>query len=414
MVAEIQVPIKKTMLNGWAGHRAKVAMRLFTLCIVSIALLACGSAQKEAEKAPPPVIVEIGEVIQRDTPLFLEAIGNVEAFNTVDVKSRVTGQLIKISFKEGDLLTEAQPLFTIDPAPFEAKVKECEAKLKQSKVQHAQSVRDFMRFKTLYAESAVSLEQLETKEVDMNSKLHQVELNQAELESARLNLGYCTIQCPLDGESGKRFIDNFNIVNANQDTLVTIKQVRPIKVRFSLPGKFLEQIQKYNTDGPLEVQALLLGNDKPEIGSLSMVDNYINPKTGMINLLGTFPNPEAKLWPGQFVQVRLKLAITREALLAPRRAISDGPEGQYVWVVKDDQTVAIRPIKINRRDGDMDVVSEGLRPGERVITDGQLTLSPGARVVTREQIEKMKERAAPEKPGTDETQKSTRRSSPAS
>jgi multidrug efflux system membrane fusion protein len=233
----------------------------------------------------------------------------------------------------------------------------------------------------------------------MNSKLHQVELNQAELESARLNLAYCFIQSPLDGQSGERYIDNFNIVNANQDKLVTIKQTRPIKVKFSVPGKFLDQIKEHQSRSPLEVEVLILGSDKPETGSLTLIDNAINPRTGMITLEATCPNAGLRLWPGQFVRVNLKLTVTRNAILVPRRAVSDGPEGQYVWVVQSDQTVSMRPVKIERRWGDSEVVSEGLKRGETVVTDGQLTLQPGAKIVTREQMEKMKEKAAGQKSG---------------
>jgi len=321
----------------------------------------------------------------------------VMAFNTVDVKSRVTGQLIKTFFKEGDFLTKGQQLYTIDPAPFEAKVKESEAKVQQSKVQYEHAKREYARFKALYGEKAVSQELLETKEVDMNSKLHQTELNQAELESARLNLGYCFIESPLDGEAGARYIDNFNIVNANQDTLVTIKQISPIKVKFSVPGKFLDQIKQYSAGDSLAVEVLVLGSDKPEIGALTMIDNVINLKTGMINLEGTFPNQEARLWPGQFVRVKLRLTVTRNAILVPANAVLDGPEGQYVWAKQADQTVAMRPVKIDRRAGAMEVVSEGLKSGETVVTDGQLMLYPGASIITREQMERMKGKAPSEK-----------------
>jgi membrane fusion protein, multidrug efflux system len=346
-------------------------------------LAACGRGEKEVKKERPPVPVQIAEVVQKDTPLFLDGIGNAAAYNTVDVKSRVTGQLVKKFFRAGDLVKTDQELFTIDPEPFYAKVREGEAKVKQSTVQYEQAKREFLRFKTLHGEKAVSQEQLETKEVDMNSKLYQTELNQAELETAKLNLGYCFIHAPLDGESGEIYIDDFNIVNANQDRLVTIKQIKPIKVKFSVPGKFLDQIRQYASDGPMEAEALILGSDKPEKGSLSLIDNVINPRTGMIGLEGVFPNTGARLWPGQFVRVRLKLTVTRDAILVPERAVNDGPDGQYVWVVNQDETVAVRPVKLDRRDGALGVVSEGLKAGEKVITDGQLLLAPGAKVVPR-------------------------------
>ncbi|MBI4964488.1 MAG: efflux RND transporter periplasmic adaptor subunit [Desulfomonile tiedjei] len=370
---------------------------LLLLCVLSAVLTACGNSQQANKKERPPVPVQTAGVVAKDTPLFIEAIGNVIAYNTVDVKSRVTGELVKTFFKEGDFLTKGQQLFTIDQAPFQAKVKESEAKLKQSKVQFEHAKREFLRFKALYSEKAVSQELLENKEVDMNSKLHQVELNQAELESARLNLGYCSIESPLDGEAGERYIDNFNIVNANQDKLVTIKQIRPIKVKFSVPGKFLDRIRQYSSGDPLAVEALVLGSDKPETGTLTMIDNVINLKTGMITIEGTFPNPEAQLWPGQFVRIKLRLTVTQNAILVQHRAVLDGPQGRYVWLVQPDQTVTMQPVKIDRRSGDMEVVSEGLKAGETVVTDGQLLLSPGATIVTREQMEKMRGKAPSEK-----------------
>lgn len=362
---------------------------LLLMSLLSITLVACGKPQQAAKKERPPVPVQTAQVVVKDTPLYVEGIGNVMAFNTVDVKSRVTGELIKTFFKEGDFLTKGQQLYTIDPAPYEAKVKESEAKVKQSRVQYEHAKKEFVRFKALYAEKAVSTEQLETKEVDMNSKLHQMELNQAELDSAQLNLGYCFIESPLDGEAGERYIDNFNIVKANEDKLVTIKQIRPIKVRFSVPGKFLDQIRQYNSGDPLKLEALIPGSDKPEMGALTMIDNVINLRTGMINLEGTFPNPGARLWPGQFVRMKVRLTVTYDAILVPNTAVLDGPEGRYVWLVQPDHTVTMRAVKIARRVGDMEVVSDGLKKGDTVVTDGQLMLSPGAKIITRDQLEKM-------------------------
>ncbi len=366
---------------------------LVTLCFFSVALVTCGKSGKVAKKELPPIPVQLAEVVLGDSPLYLEGIGNAAAYNTVDIRSRVTGELIKKFFKAGDQLVKDQQLFIIDPAPFEAKVKEGEARLKQSKVQYEQAKRDYLRFKSLFAEKAVSQEQLETKEVDMHSKQYQAELNQAELETAKLNLGYCFISSPLDGESGDIYVDNHNMVMANQDKLVTIKQIKPIKVKFSVPGKFLEEIQKYSDKEPLSVDALILGSDTPEKGVLTLVDNLINPKTGMIMLEGTFPNAQSRLWPGQFVRVHLNLTVNRNAVLVPERAVNDGPEGQYVWVVSQDQTVSMRPVKTSRRHADMIVVTEGLKQGEKVVTEGQLMLHPGARVVTREQIDQMMKQA---------------------
>jgi len=391
---------------------AGITSLILISCILLNVLSSCGQSKNDVKKQLPPVPVDIAQIVQQDSPLFINAIGNVAAYNTVDVKSRVTGELIKTFFKAGDPLTAGQDLFTIDPAPFEAKVHESEAQLNQSRVQYEQAKKDFIRFKGLYGEKAVSQEQLETKQVDMNSKLYQMELNQAQLDSAKLNLGYCFIKSQLDGPSGEIYIDNFNIVNANQDKLVTIKQIHPIKVKFSVPGKFLDQITNYNAVAPLEVDVVIRGSEKPETGKLTLIDNNINLRTGMIALEGTFVNPESRLWPGQFVEVRLKLTTTIGASLVPVRAVNDGPEGQYVWVVKQDQTVEIRPIKVDRRETDMAVVSEGLKPGEKVITDGQLMLRPGALVITKEQIQKAGQAMSSQKSGAENSAKDSHNKAP--
>jgi multidrug efflux system membrane fusion protein len=365
-------------------------VRFGLLCILFLALLAaCGRSGPGPKKQQPPIPVQMAEVVLGDSPEYLEGIGNAAAYNSVDIRSRVTGELIRKFFDAGDQLVTGQQLFIIDPAPFQAKVKEGEAKLKQSQVQYEQAKRDYERFKSLFAEKAVSQEQLETKEVDMHSKQFQAELNQAELETARLNLGYCFINSPLDGKAGDIYIDNFNIIMANQDKLVTIKQTKPIKIRFSVPGKFLDEVRKYYTKEPLSTEAIIPGNDRPEKGALTLIDNAINTRTGMVMLEGTFPNKEDRLWPGQFVRVRLNLSLAHDATLIPERAVNEGPEGQYVWVVAQDATVFMRPIKTGRRNRDIIVATEGLKPGEKVVTDGQLMLHPGARVVTREQMQQM-------------------------
>jgi multidrug efflux system membrane fusion protein len=365
--------LREIRLLGWS----------FLLLSLCLNFSGCSRSDKQAQTEPPPVPVLIAETVQQDTPFFLDAIGNVAALNTVDVKSRVTGELIRSFFKAGDYLTAGQEMFTIDPAPFEAKVKEAQAKLNQSRVQYEQAKREYARFQVLYSEKAVSQEQLETKQVDMNSKLYQTELIRAELETARLNLGYCFIKCPLDGETGEIFIDNFNIVNANQDRLVTLKQIKPIKIKFSVPGKYLDQLRKYHAEG--NVAVYVSGNNTEDLiaGRLTLIDNAINIKTGMIPLEATFENTDEKLWPGQFVRVRLELTVSKNAVLVPQRSVNEGPDGQYVWVMNSDSTVAMKPVKLDRRNGEMVVLAGGLSAGEKVITDGQLLLRPGAKVLVK-------------------------------
>jgi len=385
-----------------------VGQWLALLICILLLLSSCGDSRKTNNKQAPPVPVEIGEVVARDSAVVLDGIGNVDAFNTIQVRCRVTGELIRTFFREGEMVSKGQDLFTIDPKPFQASLQEVEAKLRQSQTLYEHAKKEYDRFKGLYAEKAVSLEQLETKEVDMKSRLAQVELNQAELENARLNLAYCFIKAPITGKSGKILVDNFNIVNANQDVLVTIRQIQPVRATFSLPGRFLDDIREYNARSPLEALVFTLDSDQPETGSLRLVDNTINPKTGMIRLEATLPNENMRLWPGQFVKVGLKLTTTVNATLAPITALNDGPEGKYAWVVKDDQTVELKPVKVARRDGTMEVVSSGLKPGDRVVTDGQLMLRPGATVITRAQMREMMQKARSAPSGNPKERTSTK------
>ncbi|MEW6350526.1 MAG: efflux RND transporter periplasmic adaptor subunit [Thermodesulfobacteriota bacterium] len=365
-------------------------------CFASLIVASCGQPQGHVNREFPPIPVEIAKADQKDMPFFLEGIGNVAAFNSVEIKSRVTGELLKRHFTQGDRIAKGQRLFTIDPAPFEAKVREAEARVNQAAVQYRQSKKDFERFQGLHSEKAVSLEQLETKEVDMNSKLYEMELRKAELETAKLNLSYCFIDSPLEGQSGEILVDDHNIVNANQDPLVTVKQLHPIKVKFSVPGKFLEEIKDGQARKPLEVEANVQGFDKPETGRLTLIDNRINLKTGMIGLEATFDNPKDRLWPGQFVSVRLKLSTTRDAVVVTSLAVNQGPTGQYVWLVKEDQTVDMRPIKVARSGNGMHIVSEGLAKSDTVVSDGQLMLRPGAKIITRAQMAEMMKQTSKE------------------
>jgi membrane fusion protein, multidrug efflux system len=371
---------------------------LLLACILSLVVASCGQSQQQAKREFPPVPVDVAAVTQKDMPLYLEGIGNVVAYNSVLVQSRVTGELLQRHFKQGDRVAKGQRLFTVDPAPFEAKLKEADARVNQTRVQYLQSKKDYERYQGLHAEKAISLDQLESKEVDMNSKLYELELRRAEMETAKLNLGYCFIDSPLDAESGEILVDEHNIINANQDRLVTLKQVQPIKVRFSVPGKHLDEVKNGQARAPLEVEASVQGSEKVETGPLTLIDNQVNLKTGMIVIEGTFPNQSGTLWPGQFVKVRLKVNVTPNAVVVPSQAVNDGPSGQYVWAVNQDQTVVMRPIKVVRSGNGSHIISDGLKNGETVVTDGQLMLRPGARIITRSQAEEMMKKMAGKNP----------------
>ncbi|MEW6533367.1 MAG: efflux RND transporter periplasmic adaptor subunit [Thermodesulfobacteriota bacterium] len=377
-------------------HLRILTIHLFcVLCATVLMVSSCGKKQQTNQNAVAVPVVT-AQVIQKDAPYFLNAIGSVKAFQWVEVKPRVTGQLLEACFKEGEFLKKGQRIFTIDPAPFQAKLDEAEARLKQANTQLEQADRDLKRYQVLYEAAGISSEQYEAKQVDFMWKKYQVALEEAQVTSARLDLGYCSIEAPMDGLAGEIKVDDKNIVTAYQTTLVNVRQIQPIKVVFSLPGKFLQEIIEYNTRQTLEVRALFTGIDEPEIGSLNLIDNWINPKTGMIMLQGLFPNPKKRLWPGEFVKVLLQLTVTKDAVLVPSQAVMIGPKGKYVWRVKDNNTVEIRLVLISRSADGMEVVAEGLQPGDTVVAEGQTSLFPGAPVQERERPKKSAEAPRPE------------------
>ncbi len=364
--------MRSTILRGY--------MVLF--CGLSLILAACGSKDKGvARKGPPPVPVITAKVVQKDTPHFLDAIGRVEAFQSVDIKPRVTGLLLKEEFQQGDDVRKGQLLFSIDPAPFEARLRETTAGLKTAKIELKHARVDLRRYEALLEQKMVTPEKFEQIQIGLKSKENQVELQTAKEELARLDLQYCSIRSPLDGRSGEIEVDAGNTVSAYRDRLVNIKQMQPITVTFSLPGKFLPEIKTSSSSGPLQTQALIPGSKKPEMGRLDLIQNTVNPKTGMIMLQAIFPNKDGRLWPGQFVKALLNVGVTKNAPLVSTQAVSDGPKGQYVWLVKKDRTVKMRPVVVGRRYEGMSVLSSGLKRGEEVVTTGKLTLHPGAKVM---------------------------------
>ncbi|MBM3298457.1 MAG: efflux RND transporter periplasmic adaptor subunit [Deltaproteobacteria bacterium] len=368
-------------------NRPRLSVSVVIASGICLILAACGEKKGSNKIGPPPVLVEIAEAIQKDAPYSLHGIGRARALRSVDIKPRVTGLLLKTRIQRGEYVRKGQPLFLIDPAPFKAKVDEAEAKVRGSEAEFEKAEVDLKRFEALFREKTVSPEQFEQRQVAMKTRKFLLQLHQAELETARLNLSYCNIESPLEGKAGDIFVDEGNTVTAYADTLVTIKEIKPIIVEFSLPGKYLQEIREASAGRQLEVQALIPGSDKTEIGHLSLIDNIVNPKTGMIMLQGTFTNETSRLWPGDFVNVRLELGVTKNAVLVTARAVNEGPKGRYIWLVKQDHTVEMRLVTVGRRVEGMDLVVQGLSGGDRVVAEGQIALYPGAKVVTRGQME---------------------------
>jgi multidrug efflux system membrane fusion protein len=334
-------------------------------------------------KSAPAVPVSVATVVRKDVPVRVHAIGNVEPLTTVAIKARVDGQIVAARFKEGDEVRQGAVLFELDRRPFEAQLAQAQANLlkDQALLDHARD--QDRRYKDLLERKFISPDAYAQVRTNVETAQATVHADEAAITGIRLQLDYCTIRSPLTGYAGKVMIQQGNLVKANDTTpLVVVNQVVPISVSFSVPESELAAVRRYQADGELQVSAELPGGRKPAPGTLSFVDNTTDVATGTIRLKAEFPNRDKALWPGQFVNVVVTLTSQKDAIVAPSTAVQNGPNGQYVFVVRPDRTVALRDVKVARTEGDDSVVTSGLAPGDVVVTAGQLRLAPGTRVTT--------------------------------
>lgn len=344
--------------------------------------------EKKAVRAPGAIPVSVTPVMQRSVPMRLQAIGNVEAFSTVAVKARVDGQIVAVNFKEGQEIRKGEVLFRIDPRPFDAALKQAEANALRDAAARDQARSQERRYEELLQKNFVSKEAYAQIATNAQTAEATARASQAALENARLNLDYCTITSPLDGFPGKVLLQIGNLVKANDvNPLVVINQVRPIYVNFAIPEQALPSIRTYMASGPLTVDVTASGDEKQVVeGRLVFVDNAVDPSTGTIKLRAQFDNRNTALWPGQFVNVRVRLFEETNAILVPARSVQTGPDGQYVYVIKPDQTAELRKISVERSEGEL-VVVKGLAKDESVVTRGALRLAPGVKVDIRSAAE---------------------------
>jgi membrane fusion protein, multidrug efflux system len=370
----------------------QASRRLFTVGAVLIAIAALGAGvyfiadgrakeSRKAPKGPPAVPVTIASVLQETVPIRLQAIGNVEAYQTVSVKARVDGQIVTVNFREGDPVKKNEVLFRVDPRPYEAALRQAEANALRDQAARDQARSQEKRYQELLDKNFISKEAYAQIRTNAATAEATAAASQAALENARLNLEYCTIVSPLDGYVGKVLLQAGNMVRANDvNALAVINQVRPIYVNFAVPEQSLPEVRKYRAAGPLAVETVPDPGAPPALGELIFVDNAVDPSTGTIRLRARFPNTDAALWPGQFVSVTLRLYDQVDAIIIPAPAVQNGPEGQYVYVVGQDLVANVRKIAVQRTDGERVIVASGLQKGERVVTRGQLRLGPKTRV----------------------------------
>src|SRR5687767_4229010 len=361
--------------------------RLFLGLLVgmSAALGGCSSSDAQSPNTgsqSPAVPVTVDRVVEKEMPLDVNVVGTVEAFSTVAVRAQVTGELKDVNFKQGDDVRAGQVLFTLDHRPLEAALHQAEANLARDTAQAANAKVIAQRMDDLVERGVGTREQRDTARTTAAALDAVVGANRAAVENARVQLQYATIRAPIAGRTGALMVHAGNLVRANdQLPLVVINQVSPIYVSFGVPEALLPDLRRYMAMRELDVEALPPNEEvAPALGRITFVDNQVDQTTGTIRIKATFPNANRRLWPGQFVNVRVKLSIDPRAIVVPSVAVQAGPDGRYVYVVKGDQTVEMRPVVVARTAGSETVLKEGVKAGETIVTDGQLRLVPGSRI----------------------------------
>ena len=333
-------------------------------------------------RARDAVPVLVATAVQKTMPLQIRAVGSVEAYSTVSVKSQVTGVLNQAHFKEGQNVKKGQLLFTIDPRPFEAVLKQSEANLARDAAQLQNAREQARRYKELVDKKYVSQEQYDQIRTNADALEAVVDADKAAVDNAKVQLSYCYIYSPIDGQAGTLLVNEGNLVRVNDGTpLVVINQVAPIYLTFSVPEQNLVDIRRHMAGGGLKVEARFQSDEgRPEQGTLVFVDNAVDRTTGTIKLKAEFKNADKRLWPGQFINVALTLTTQSDAVVIPAEAIQVGPEGQHVFVIKADNSVEVRPVVVARTDEGQAVIAQGLHAGEQIVREGQFLLSAGSRV----------------------------------
>jgi multidrug efflux system membrane fusion protein len=333
---------------------------------------------KHASSALP---VRIAEAVEKTMPVEIQAVGTVQAYATVTVRAQVEGKVTAVHLREGQCVNTGDLLFSIDSRPFEARLRQMQANLVRDKVQLENARNQLKRNASVVAKGYVSREQYDQASANAEALAATVKSDEAAVEDARIQLAYCSLRSPIAGCAGEVFVDRGNVVKANDPDhpLVVIRQVHPIYVGFSVPERYLPEVKKYSAAARLTVLAAPAGRaDEPLRGALTFIDNSVNASSGTILLKATFANKNQALWPGQFVNATLQLTSQPHAVVVPSQAVQTGQQGQYVFVLKSDRTVDYRPVTVARNMNGQTVIAKGVRPGEKVVTDGQLRLFPGA------------------------------------
>ena len=342
--------------------------------------------QAVAQTPAPGIPVTAGTVAAADVPVFLHGIGTVQAYNMVALKSRVDGQIVRVDFKEGQDVKAGDPLFQIDPRPYQAALDQAQASKQKDEAQLAGAQLDLERYEKLIGTGYQTRQSYDNQKATVAQLQAAIKGDDAQLNTAKLNLSYADIRSPIDGRLGARLVDKGNLVHANDNNaLVMITEVKPIFVSFTLPQETLDDVRENHKTSPLAVYAYT-GDSKTKLaeGKLTLIDNAIDQATGTIHLKARFDNEDERLWPGQFVSLRVVLSTRSNVATVPSQTVQNGPNGSYAYVIKPDNTVERRDVDVASIQDGIAVVTKGLATGERVVVDGQYRLTNGARVIPRE------------------------------
>jgi multidrug efflux system membrane fusion protein len=335
-----------------------------------------------ASPGAPAVPVTVGIAEKKDMPVFVRALGTVQAYKSVTVKTRVDGQIVKVSFEEGQDVKAGDPLFQIDPRPFQALLEQAQAAKQRDAAQLLGAELDLERYGKLIGSGFQSRQSYDQQKATVDALKGSIAADQATIDTAQLNLAFADIRAPIDGRTGQRLVDLGNLVQASQSTaLVNITQIKPIFVNFTIPQLANHNLRKNQAAHPLTVFAYSADDTyKLAEGKITLVDNQIDTATGTLRLKGTFENSDEKLWPGEFVSVRLQLTVNKDAVTVPQTAVMQGSSGFYAYVVKPDNTAERRIIEVSATLDGVAVIAKGVDAGEKIVIDGQYRLINGAHV----------------------------------
>ena len=375
-----------------AGRKSSGLMFVVVAGIVAVAIVAAGiyfwrhgTTQTAQPRTSVPVVIT--DAAQQDVPIYYDALGTVQALNTVAIRAQVNGQIVSINFRQGQDVHQGDVLAKIDPAPFKAAFDQAAAKKNEDQAQLVDAEKDLVRFKTLVIKNAETQQDVDSQQAKVDTDKATIDADQAAVEAAQTQLNYATIAAPINGVVGFRQVDIGNIIHTNDaNPLTVLTQIKPCTVIFTLPQNDLGPVREAMLQGPVTVLAFDQ-DDKEQLaeGKLLLINNQIDQATSTIQLKAEFPNDDERLWPGEFVHIRILIETRKNAVTIPAVALQRGPDGFYVWVVKPDDTAEQRPIEAPPVSEGLAIATKGLNAGEHVVVDGQSRLDAGTHVAVRQQ-----------------------------